>query len=144
MSEAKPLAFHHEFPVLITEKHLDVFGHVNNAAYLQIFEEARWDWITRNGFGLEQVRATGIGPVVLEATLRFKREALNRQRMVIRSRTLEYAGKLGRVEQLMQREDDGKTACAAEFLVALFDLKARKMLRPTPEWLRAVGPVTAL
>lgn len=32
----------HEYPVVIREHHLDTFGHVNNAAYLDILEEARW------------------------------------------------------------------------------------------------------
>jgi len=130
--------FLHEYPVLIREAHLDVFGHVNNAAYLELFEEARWDWITRGGFGLKEIRERGVGPVVLEATLRFQREATNRERMTIKSRTLAYEGKLGSVEQIMFRED-GKASCSALFKVAMFDTKARKIISPTPDWLRAVG-----
>ena len=130
--------FHHEYPVLIRESHLDVFGHVNNAAYLEIFEEARWDWITRNGFGLKEIRERAIGPVVLEANLRFQREATNRESVVIKSRTLAYDGKIGKVEQVMVRAD-GKPSCTAEFTIALFDMKARKLIAPTPEWLKAVG-----
>lgn len=87
-----------EFPVQIRESHLDVFGHVNNAKHLEIFEEARWDWITRGGFGLKEIFERGIGPVVLEANLRFQREAKNRDRMVVRTRTMEYDGKIGKVE----------------------------------------------
>ena len=30
----------------IKEKDLDTLGHVNNAKYLELFEEARWDFIT--------------------------------------------------------------------------------------------------
>jgi thioesterase III len=130
----------HEYPVLIREPHLDVFGHVNNAAYLVIFEEARWDWITRGGFGLKEIRERGVGPVVLEARLRFQREAKGGDRMLIRSRTLSYKGKIGRVEQVMARED-GRAACTAEFTIALFDLNTRKIIKPTPEWLRAIGPI---
>lgn len=128
----------HEYPVLIRESHLDVFGHVNNAKYLEIFEEARWDWITRGGFGMKEIFERGIGPVVLEANLRFQREAKNRDRMIVRSRTLEYDGKIGKIEQVMARED-GKASCTALFTVALFDIKARKIISPTPEWLKAVG-----
>lgn len=130
--------FAHEYPVLIREAHLDVFGHVNNAAYLQIFEEARWDWITRGGFGMKEIFERGIGPVVLEANLRFQREAKNREAMVVKSRTLEYEGKIGKVEQVMVRAD-GKASCTALFTVALFDIKARRIISPTPEWLKAVG-----
>jgi thioesterase-3 len=130
--------FHHEYPVLIRESHLDVFGHVNNAKYLEIFEEARWDWITRNGFGLKEIRERGIGPVVLEANLRFQREAVNRESMVVKSRTLAYDGKIGKVEQVLMRAD-GKPSCTGLFTIALFDTKARKLIAPTPEWLKAVG-----
>jgi thioesterase III len=129
--------WHHEYRLLITEGHLDTFGHVNNAAYLEIFEEARWDWITGNGFGLREVRERGIGPVLLEIRLRFHREVTNRERVLIRSRTIEYRGKLGRVEQVMSLAD-GRVACTAELVIGLFDLQTRRLIKPTPEWLRAV------
>jgi YbgC/YbaW family acyl-CoA thioester hydrolase len=128
----------HEYRLPINEGHLDLFGHVNNAAYLEIFEEARWDWITRNGYGVREIRENGLGPVLLEARLRFHREVTNREPVLIRSRTVEYRGKIGRVEQVMTRED-GTTVCSAEFVIGLFDLNARKLVKPTPEWLRAVG-----
>ena len=134
----RPPGREHEYSLLITEKHLDVFGHVNNAAYLEIFEEARWDWITRNGYGLREIRERGLGPVILEARLRFQREVTNREPVVIRSRTVEYQRKIGRVEQVMTLAD-GTVACSAEFVIGLFDLQARKLVRPTPDWLRAVG-----
>ena len=44
------------YETLIRESHLDTFGHVNNATYLQLYEEARWELITRNGYGLAKVR----------------------------------------------------------------------------------------
>lgn len=128
----------HEYCLVIAEKHLDLFGHVNNAAYLQIFEEARWDWITCNGFGVDQILKLGIGPVILEIRLRFKKELTNHQRILIRSRTVEYRSKIGRLEQVMARED-GQVVCAAEFVIGLFDLRTRRLIKPTSEWLRAVG-----
>src|SRR5690242_9717090 len=105
--------WHHEYRLLIHERHLDLFGHVNNAAYLEIFEEARWDWVTGNGYGVREVRERGLGPVLLEARLRFHREVTNREEVLIRSRTVEYRGKIGRVEQVMLRAD-GTPACTAE------------------------------
>ena len=52
------------YPMLITEKHLDTFGHVNNAVYLELYEEARWDMITKNGWGLDKVIKEKIGPII--------------------------------------------------------------------------------
>jgi acyl-CoA thioester hydrolase len=128
----------HEYSVLIIERHLDTFGHVNNATYLDLFEAARWDWITSNGFGIERIRELQQGPTVVEVTLRFKREVKNRQRIVIRSWVERYEGKICNVIQEM-RDEAGELYCDAHFLCALFDLRARRLLAPTPEWLAAVG-----
>jgi acyl-CoA thioester hydrolase len=127
----------HEYEVLIIERHLDTFGHVNNATYLDLFEAARWDWITGNGFGLERIRELQQGPTVLEANLRFKRELKNRQRIVIRTWVESYEGKICIVMQEM-RDDAGELCCEGRFVCALFDLRARRLLAPTPDWLAAV------
>ncbi len=128
----------HEYAVLIIERHLDTFGHVNNATYLDLFEAARWDWITSNGFGIERIRELQQGPTVVEVTLRFKREIKNRQRILIRSWVESYEGKICNVIQEM-RDETGELCCDARFLCALFDMQARRLLAPTPDWLRAVG-----
>ena len=79
-----------------------------------------------------------VGPVVLAVDMRFHREAVNRERLVIKTRCLEYRGKVGRLEQVMERAD-GLPSCTAVFTFGLFDLRTRRLLRPTPEWLAAVG-----
>jgi len=127
-----------EQPVVIREEHLDTFGHVNNARYLEIFEQARWDFITDNGFGLDYVRESGTGPVILELNLRFVRELTNRQRVLIRSSVDSYEGKIGRLTQLMLDEEE-RVCCEGKFVVALWDTKTRKLIPPTPEWRRACG-----
>ena len=128
----------HEYRMLVLESHLDTFGHVNNASYLEILEEARWDLITRNGYGLEEVHRRKIGPVVLDAHLRFARELRNRQAITIRSWTQSYSGKVGKFAQQIL-DEAGEACCDALFTIGLFDLAARRLIRPTPEWVRAMG-----
>ena len=128
----------HFYDLTIRERHLDTFGHVNNAKYLEVLEEARWDFITRNGYGLDEVVRTRIGPTILEINLRFQREIKNRQRIKIRSWTDSYKGKIAKfVQQIL--DQDGNVCCEAVFTIGLFDLTARKLILPTPEWLRAIG-----
>jgi YbgC/YbaW family acyl-CoA thioester hydrolase len=127
----------HEFSTAIEDRHLDMFGHVNNAAYLELFEKARWDLITRGGFGPDKVRESKTGPTLLEVTVRFRREIRGTGPVTIRTRTVSYKSKIGRLEQEML--SGGEVACVADFVIALFDLEARKLIRPTPEWKRAVG-----
>lgn len=128
-----------EYEVLIREFHLDSFGHVNNAAYVMLYEEARWDFITKNGFGLDYIQKNQIGPVILDLSVRFKRELKNRERIKITSRTIEIVSpKIMVLEQNMIKAD-GKVASEAKFTVGFFDMKARKLIDANPEWLHAVG-----
>lgn len=128
-----------EYDVLIREFHLDSFGHVNNAAYVMLYEEARWDFITKNGFGLDYIQKHQVGPVILDLSVRFKRELKNRERIKITSRTIEIVSpKIMVLEQNMIKED-GKVASEAKFTVGFFDMKARKLIDASPEWMKAVG-----
>jgi thioesterase III len=127
-----------EQSIVIREQHLDTFGHVNNARYLEIFEQARWDLISDNGFGLDYIKSSGTGPVILEINLRFVREVKNRQRMRIRSFVDSYEGKIGRMTQLLV-DDSEDICCEGKFVFALWDTLTRKMIAPTPEWRLAVG-----
>ena len=129
----------HEYPLTILERHLDTFGHVNNATYLEILEEARWDWLTRAGYGLDEVRRLQQGPTILECRIAFRRELRQRVEVVVLTEALGYAGKTGRLRQTIQRVDTGQVACDAEFVVGLFDLARRRLIAPTPEWLEVVG-----
>jgi acyl-CoA thioester hydrolase len=128
-----------EYEVLIREFHLDSFGHMNNAAYVMLYEEARWDFITKNGFGLDHIQKHQVGPVILDLSVRFKRELKNRELIKITSRTIEILSpKIMVLEQAMVRAD-GKIASEAKFTVGFFDMRARKLTDASPEWLRACG-----
>ncbi len=127
-----------DYPLTILEGHLDTFGHVNNAVYLEILEEARWDLITRNGYGLEKIKQTGMGPTLLEVQLRFLRELKLRQKVVIHTQMISYEGKVSVFRQWIVNET-GETCCDATLKIALFDVRLRKLVAPTPEWLGAVG-----
>lgn len=128
-----------EYLTVIRELHLDSFGHVNNAVYAQLYEEARWDFITKNNFGLDRIKALQIGPVILDMKIRFKRELLNREQITIKSKTLALVStRIMVLEQTMYKAD-GKVASEAEFTIGLFDMKERKLVDATPEWLKAIG-----
>lgn len=131
-----------DYELLIRESHLDTFGHVNNAVYLQIMEEARWDLITKNGFGLKDVLKTGQGPTILEVNLKFMKELRLRQRVTIRTQLLEYPGKVGKLKQTILNEQN-EPCSEAVFTFGLFDTRERKLILPTPEWLKAIGVETA-
>jgi thioesterase-3 len=129
----------HEHRLLIIESHLDTFGHVNNATYLTIFEEARWDLITGRGYGIDKIKSSRLGPVILDATVKFRREVTCRQEVVVRSEMVEYGSKIGKIRQRLYKcGQPEELACEAVFTLALWDIDARKIVSPTPEWSYAV------
>lgn len=127
-----------EYPLLIVEKHLDTLGHVNNAVYLEIFEEARWDLVSKNGYGLNKVKETGLGPAILEVQIRFQRELKLRTQVTVKTKMVSYTGKISALKQWIE-DGQGGVYAQADFKLALFDLETRKIVRPSPEWLAALG-----
>lgn len=128
-----------EYQRQILEYHLDSYGHVNNAVYLQLYEEARWDFITANGYGHQQVMDFQVGPVILECQVKFRAELVNRQSIIIKSWcTLLPHPLLYKIHQEIWKEQK-ILASEAEFVGGLMDLKKRKLVRPTSQWLGAMG-----
>jgi acyl-CoA thioester hydrolase len=125
------------YPVIIKEIYLDTFGHMNNAEYLILFEEARWEMLTRNGYGLKKIMETRQGPTILEINLRFLKELRLRDEIVIESQLISYEKKIAKMTQKMIR--GGEDCCRVEITFGLFSLAERKLVLPTPEWLRGIG-----
>lgn len=135
MKKHEPL---HRYQFLVKEHHLDSFGHVNHATYLELFEEARWEMITERSYGLEKIQQTGIGPIILEAHIRYLRELKLRQKISIETSFANVTRKIALIRQRML--DDRDRVCAeAEFKMGLLDLKDRKLIPATEDWIKAVG-----
>lgn len=128
----------HYYDLLIKEQHLDSFGHVNNAVYLTLFEEARWDLITKNGYGLKEILETRLGPVILQANVKFRRELRLRDEVVISTQVTDYRRRIGRIHQEIRSKTNELTT-VAEFTFGLFDMEARELRNPDARWLKAFG-----
>lgn len=127
----------YNYRLIIQETMLDSFGHINNAVYLTLYEEARWDVITNNGYGIKKIREVGQGPTLLEIKLTFSKELYPRDEIIIESQCISYERKIGQFVQKMIRA--GEVCSTLEMTFGLFDIVQRKLIMPTPEWLKAVG-----
>lgn len=127
----------HQYRTQIRERHLDSFGHVNNAQYLVLFEEARWEMITSRGFGIKEVHESKVGTVILSCNVKFKRELSVREWISIETGLFSLEKKIGMIHQKILKED-GKVAAEAEFQMGCFDMRERKLIQPTEQWLNAI------
>ncbi len=132
----------YEYELTILEHHLDTFGHVNNATYLELYEEARWDFITKNGLGLKEIMETKVGPVLLDLNLTFKAELKNREKIkIISEGRKEMRNKYVMILDQKIINESGKVASTLTISVGLMDLNLRKLISPTVEWRNALGCV---
>src|ERR1035437_7043552 len=95
----------HQYRTQIRERHLDSFGHVNNAQYLVLFEEARWEMVTSRGHGIKEVHESKIGTVVLACSVKFKRELSVREWITIETEFVSIEKKIAILRQRIIKED---------------------------------------
>lgn len=126
------------YELVIKENHLDSFGHVNNAVYLQLLEEARWEFITQNGFGLEEIQKIKKGPVILEINLKFIKELKLREKIKIETQCTEIKNKILNLTQIIKNSEN-EICTTAIFVMGFFDLNSRKIINHPSEWIHAIG-----
>ena len=64
---------------------LDSYGHVNNAVYLQYYEQARWEAMHDLGM-LDRISGNGLAVVVTESLVRYMRELCLFDEIVVETR----------------------------------------------------------
>ncbi|MDO4878222.1 MAG: acyl-CoA thioesterase [Neisseria sp.] len=99
----------------IRNYHLDGYGHVNHARYLELMEEARWRFFERHGLsdGL-----AGTPVVVSRADIRYLRSAVCGDILHIRSRIIGLHPRSLVIRQTAAFGHNGKTAAQADISLA--------------------------
>ena len=113
----------------------DAFGHLNEAAYLQVFERARWETLSR-GPGLDAFRRNGLWPAVRKATVEYFLPVWPGDSLDISTELL----KLGRTSMELRhravRQSDGQTVAEATLLFVIIDGSGNPT--PVPEELTSL------
>ena len=127
-----------EYKIQIRESLLDVYGHVNNAAYVTRFEECRWEFVSTRGCGVNEVMKMGVGPIILSLKCNFRKELKAREKVTITLEQLNFRHKVGKLRQQIIKEN-GDVACEAEFEFGVFDMQKRRLVEPDEKWRYALA-----
>lgn len=125
-------------PVLVRGYELDTQGHLNQAVYLQYAEHARWELMRAAGVGQDKLLATGVGPVVLENTIKYRHELRGGDEVAVSCEFGWTTGKTFRMHQEI-RKLDGTVAADVAVIAGLLDLTARKLVADPGERFRALA-----
>jgi acyl-CoA thioester hydrolase len=114
-------------PVTVRGYETDVQGHLNQRSLLQAA-----------GISQAALIASGVGPVALETTIRYKRELLAGDEVEVTCAFAWGEGRTFRIEQTV-RKTDGTVAAEITAVSGLLDLKARKLVADPQEHLRKLA-----
>ena len=133
-------AMYKEFihPVIIKESYVDFYGHINNAKYIQIFEEVRWEICVASGLTIKAIQQSGLGPVVLGVDVQFRKEIASREKINVHTQFENFDQKVGLLDQKMIKEN-GDLACTAKFKIGIWEMSTRKLISPPDNWKIAFG-----
>jgi acyl-CoA thioester hydrolase len=115
---------------------LDPNGHVRGPAYLDLADQARWEWLRAAGVPLDDLQAAGIGPVNLETTVRFLHELRTPGPLDVTVVPHWGQGRTSRLTQELRRPD-GTVVATVESVGGILDLHERRLVSdPRSHWRR--------
>lgn len=97
--------------------HLDLYGHVNNARYLEFIEEARWELFDEY---LGNLTAKGCSFFVVNINIDYKHPATLGDTLEIDSRITRFGNKSCTLKQTITQKGTGRLVVAADvtFVIA--------------------------
>ncbi|MFM9945272.1 MAG: acyl-CoA thioesterase [Bacteroidia bacterium] len=115
----------HSTDITVRGFHIDVFGHTNNARYLEFMEIARWD-------ALQPIIATGffakrnLGFVIVNININYKAASFVNDILEVKTVMKNIGNKSIVVHHDIYDKTKGHAVCDADVTFVIMDLKIRK------------------
>ena len=107
-------------------RHLDHMGHMNVQHYVEKFDEGVWHLFAAAGLTPSYLRAQNRGMAAVEMNIRYLREFLAGDLVVVRSGILAVTNKSLRILQQMSNGEDGELAAEQTMVAVHVDREARR------------------
>jgi len=115
--------------ITVRSTHIDVMGHVNNAKYVEFLEWGRCDEIEKHGVDLWGMVKRGLGFAVVNLNIDYRKEAFAGDILCIKTIFREIRNhKVGIIDQVISKQDNGEIVCKAEVTFLIFDIKKHKSI----------------
>lgn len=117
-----------DFPVIfetpVAWGEMDSMGHVNNIVYFRYFESARLAYFERVGF-LEEMRQSGIGPILATTTCRFRKPLIYPDRIRVGASANNLQRDRFTMLYCVESEALGSIAADGEGLIVAYDYNGK-------------------
>ena len=105
--------------------HLDLYGHVNNARYLEILEDARWDYF-ENRFDWDVFKSNNWAFVVVNININYRRPAFLGDILATSTSPISSGGSSVKVKQVVRRKGTDTVIVDAEIVFVVLNQTTNK------------------
>ncbi|MCH4810506.1 acyl-CoA thioesterase [Vreelandella neptunia] len=105
--------------------HLDGYGHVNNARYLEFMEEGRWDYFDQHPAMIKELHQAGRAFVVVNLNIDYLAAARHGDDLEILTGIVDVGERSGLCHHRIVRKD-GTLIAQADLTFVLLDMRANK------------------
>lgn len=105
--------------------HLDGYGHVNNARYLEFMEEGRWDFFDQHPKMIKQLQQAGRAFVVVNLNIDYLAAARHGDDLEIMTGIVDVGDRSGLCHHRIVRKD-GILIAQADLTFVLLDMRVNK------------------
>ncbi len=98
--------------------HTDAFGHVNNARYLELLEEARWQYAEAIGL-IDLLKSSSLGFIIMDLKIKFRSPVQEGDSICVTTQLVTLGTASGEVLQTVTRANHNSiaTKCLAHFIL---------------------------
>ena len=111
--------------------HLDAYKHVNNAKYLEIFEEARWRLFDELENQQEFLQKYGF--IIVNININYRSEALQNDILTIETSISKIGTKSMTYLQIAHNNRNNKVSADAEVTFVIMDMKTKEVCQINDE-----------
>ncbi|SNY96001.1 acyl-CoA thioesterase [Halomonas sp. hl-4] len=105
--------------------HLDGYGHVNNARYLEFMEEGRWAFFDAHPALMKELHDAGRAFVVVNLNIDYRAAAVQGDDLVIMTGIVDV-GERSAICHHQIRQQNGRLVAQADLTFVLLDVRANK------------------
>ena len=106
--------------------HLDGYGHVNNARYLEFMEEGRWGFFDDHPALIKELHQAGKAFVVVNLNIDYCKAALDGDDLVVLTGMIRVGERSAICHHQIVRQGDNALVAQADLTFVLLDIKANK------------------
>ena len=115
----------HHTRIKVRGYHLDLFGHVNNARYLEFLEEARWNQFEDEG-NLALFLESGLALVVVNINIDYRHPATMGDQLLVETGVQSIGKRSAVIHQRVLLEGSDTVVAEADVTFVVFDAKQNK------------------